>query len=471
MLNFSHYTLALFLVCAITLQNVSWVYSNEMNVQYRHSFSELPINFSQEVTSLSRLHVQETDLGYDVPGLIRYQQILNNGRKTFAEVSGILDEDDPLEDFTGYLQDPVNWDPTQFIDRRFLYDANIGFQQRGHLLGGTHTVRVGLEAHAEEAHIHYVSPTNYRSLEAAGHSNLIDIGYAPYLTLHSTPVDWITLHGDARIRFLHFDTQNVCRTTCSVQPNSLEDRVIPSVRGNFIFHPWQSTAIFMNVGTGYHSFRDREPIGSTVIEQLTQVTSYEVGMRIRPHDAMEISASIWQVDLGSDRAFLEDGEEVQVTGSSRRQGIQLMTTLSMPKNILVSGNLTLAQATHRRAGSQIPLTPTLTVEASVNKNWGKGWESTFHTRHIGRRTDHENPNITLRPLTTFDFMTDYHLDQTSQHGQISWSFGILNLTNTTAPFTQFFFDSQHGGEQAQVFTLNYFPGQPRMVVSGVTWEF
>ena len=56
----------------------------------------------------------------------------------------------------------------------------------------------------------------------------------------------------------------------------------------------------MKFGTGYHSFQDREPIGSTAVEQLSQGTSVEVGMRVQPDIGIKVAASIWQVDLDSD---------------------------------------------------------------------------------------------------------------------------------------------------------------------------
>ncbi|WP_454064817.1 hypothetical protein [Candidatus Nitrospira salsa] len=75
------------------LPNESWVYSKDM-------YNLLDLNNPQ------------IELAYDIQNTFRYQQTIGTRMEAFPEVSGILDENDPLEKFEAYLLDPVNWDPT-----------------------------------------------------------------------------------------------------------------------------------------------------------------------------------------------------------------------------------------------------------------------------------------------------------------------------------------------------------------------
>ena len=413
----------------------------------------------------------ENELTYHIPGTIHFRNIMSNNRESFLEVSGVLDEDDPLEEFVSYLRDPVNWDPTQFIERRFIYEANMGWQQQHIAEGENHAIQVGLETHAEEALVNYFSPTKLRIRQDTSHLNLTDIRYAPYMTWRLTPRDWISLKGDARVNFLHFDIHNVCRTTCSLQANRVSQTVIPSFQGNLIVRPFQNTELFMNIGTGYHSFEDREPIGSTVTEQLTQTVSYQIGTRIQFREGFEVLASVWHVDLGSERVFLEDGDQVLNTGSSIRQGMSLKTRLRIFEVFSISGGWGFFQSTFNQTGRKIPLAPSFMADSTVTGQWGEGWTSSFHLQHIGQRTDSENQNITLPAFTTFDFTTSYQFDDLSHTNTVDLMFGILNLTNRTGGYTQFNFDSQLGAEYAQVFNLSYFPGRSRTIIGGITWKF
>ncbi|GJL52634.1 MAG: hypothetical protein NPIRA01_38610 [Nitrospirales bacterium] len=82
--------------------------------------------------------------------------------EAFPEVSGILDEEDSLEEFGAYLLDPVNCGPTLYTDQRFIYHTHIGVRQQGRFWGKQHIVRLGIETHAEETRIHYTSSTYAR---------------------------------------------------------------------------------------------------------------------------------------------------------------------------------------------------------------------------------------------------------------------------------------------------------------------
>ena len=295
--------------------------------------------------------------------------------------------------------------------------------------------------------------------------------YAPYLTLRSTPLDWITFLGDVRTNFLHYDTQNVCHTTCSLEPSNVQKRVLTSAQGNLILHPWHDTDIFINVGTGYHSFQDREPIGSTTVEQLSQVISYQIGLRFALSQETNVSASLWQVNLNSDRIFFGEGGEAQITGSSTRRGIQLKGNISMPKDVLIFGNIAYGRSTLRRSGERILLAPAVTIEAAVNKNWGQRWASTFLIRHIGQRRGSDNTGSTLPPFTSFDLTTNYQFKESATQGRAEVFLGVINVSNSYAPYSQLFFDTGWESEYSQVFNINYFPGQSRTIIGGMTWDF
>ena len=471
MLIVSSYKFHLFLALLMIFLHASWTYANETKTQNDLLLTDLNHHSVQEIASLPHLHPQKKEFIYYAPGHIRYQHLLNNGREVFAEFSGLLDQDDPLEEFTDYLRDPVNWDPTQIIDRRFIYEANVGIHQHINIFNTHASVLLGLAAHAENGHVHYVTPTNTRSTGAINHLNLIDIRYAPYLTLRTTPVDWITFHGDARMHVLHFDTQNVCSRTCSIQPNNFKDRIFPNVQGTLRIHAGQDITAFMHAGTGYHSFQERELIGSTAVEQLNRVTSYHIGIHTTVSEGIEIRAALWQADLNSDRVFFEQGEKIQMTGPSRRRGLQLMADLQMPGNLVVSGNLRYEKTSLRSTGRNIPLNPGMSIEASLKKYWGHRWTSTFSIRHNGHKIDNENQGTSRQRVTTFDLTTNYQLTESAKgyHGEIF--LGIVNLSNADSPYTRLSFEPPFDSADIQEFTIQYFPGQTRTIVGGMTWTY
>jgi len=293
----------------------------------------------------------------------------------------------------------------------------------------------------------------------------------PYFSGEVTPFDWITFRGGTRIHYLHFDTQHVRPAACSLQPINDKDRVIPSMQGHLLIRPWKNTEFSVNVGTGYHSFQNQEPIGNTSVEQLSHARSYQMRVRVQSREDINMSASIWRVDLGADREFLENGNEVLHTEPSRRQGLNFQSRFRFLERVSITGSLTFLKTWIRNTRKSIPHSPTLMADTSVLGEWGAGWYSRFHMHHIGQRNNSGTPRTSLRPFTTFDLTTTYRLNNHSTTNTIEIMFGVINLTNTNGNYTQFFFDSQIELEYAQIFNLGHFPEQPRTIVSGITWKF
>ena len=186
---------------------------------------------------------------------------------------------------------------------------------------------------------------------------------------------------------------------------------------------------------------------------------------------MRLRASFWRANLDNDLVFLNSGEETISSGSSRRLGLNLGAHINLLDWLDVSGGLTFSQAKFQETDAEIPLSPNLTSFATLKGQWENGWSSTLHIRHIGQRADSEDPSSTLPSFTTFDLTNHYALPVSPTIGRVDAFFGMLNITNSTGQHTQFFFDSQLGTNQAPIADLNFFPGQPRMVVGGFSWRF
>ena len=67
--------------------------------------------------------------------------------------------------------------------------------------------------------------------------------------------------------------------------------MIVSTKGNLILGPWAGTEIFLNAGTGFHSNDARAVVSASNVQALPKVTGYEVGLRTRQWDRLEVSAS------------------------------------------------------------------------------------------------------------------------------------------------------------------------------------
>ena len=217
--------------------------------------------------------------------------------------------------------------------------------------------------------------------------------------------------------------------------------------------------------------KGRELVGSIASEQLSGSTAYELGIRTRAVDRVEFMASLWSVDFDSHLVFGGEGESFEERRATRRYGTTLDTRFAMLDWLTMSGGLTFLQSEFRQTGSPVPHSPHVTSYASLDSQWGNGWTSSLSMQHIGRRPVGIKESSSLPSMTTFDLTTQYRVPIPSTESRLDVVFGLLNFTNTTRPYTQFSFNTQLGVDQSPIIDLNYFPGQPRMAVAGLSWSY
>ena len=246
-----------------------------------------------------------------IPGFLSFKQSLDSNRHGFFEFSGELEEDDPTDGFISYLHNPLNWDPSGETERTFTYGSHLGLTHSGRVLGGASTIRFGLQSRLENVQVQNLTSQGRTSLTTGQPSDLINVTYAPYLTLESTPFSWLRLTGDLRADVTHSAVQNICGTNCPAEPEGPRNEFVPSVKGNLIVKPWANTELYLNVGSGFYSHEERELIGSTESEQLSRSTAYELGIRTRAGDNVELMASLWGADHDFNFMFFGDGEPIE----------------------------------------------------------------------------------------------------------------------------------------------------------------
>lgn len=413
----------------------------------------------------------DTEIVRFKPRSLEFQKPLGFYSRIFAELSGQLDVDDPRSDFLSYIEDPINWDPTEQVLTPYVYGGEIGYQHTGTMLTVPGNISIGVQTRLEQAQVGYRTNIGEQAFTSQQPLTLLDGVYSPYLVVQSQPLPWFRFLGDFRMDVLSYDAQGVCRIACSQEPKGETDEIIPSFRGNVILGPWFGTEGFLNIGSGFYSNEEREPSGSTAVERLARSTIYEVGVRSRPWETINLMASVWSAQLASERVFLDQGDTTEKRGPSKRLGINVGSEMKLSDRFSVASQLTWSQAKDRTTGSNIPLAPEWIANITLTSLWGNGWSTSLNTTYIGTRPDEEGSTTTLPASTTMDLTARYQAPISPAKGTLEFSLGILNMTNSIGPSSQFLFDSQLGTNQTPTAELNYFPGQPRMLVGGISWVY
>jgi outer membrane receptor protein involved in Fe transport len=388
----------------------------------------------------------------------------------FANAYGQYYRLDLFTNFTFFLNDPVNGDGIQQSDRRVMYGGDIGYKQRGEVLGLPSIGTVGFQTRVDNIHARLGTQTARMPTGPTTDSDILEASYAPFVKAEVQPTSWMRLSGGLRAETFTFDVRNRCET-CAEQPAGRTSSGIVLPKMNLILGPWAGTELFVNYGEGYHSNDARSAVtpGSS---PLARAKSYEVGIRSRPwgQEGIELIATAWRLDLQSELVFVGDAGTTEIRGSSRREGVEVAARGQVWGPLYVNGSVTWTKAEFRN-GDAIPLAPEVTGYGALLLKWPEGLTSQLQATYLGVRPLNEERSIKAPSWIDFDLTERYQLPIKLSHGRLEAFLFVQNLFNTKWEQATFAFASRLRNEPAPVTDIHFVPGNPRMVVGGVAWYF
>ncbi len=392
------------------------------------------------------------------------------GGQFFANAYGQYYRLDLFTNFTFFLNDPVNGDGIQQSDRRVVYGGDIGYKQRGEVLGLPSIGTIGFQTRVDDIHARLGTQTTRMPTGTTTDSDVLEASYAPFVKAEVQPTSWMRLAGGLRGETFTFDVRNRC-ATCAEQPAGRTSSGIVLPKMNLILGPWASTEFFANYGEGFHSNDARSAVapGSS---PLARARSYEIGVRSIPWgpEGVELIATIWRLDLQSELVFVGDEGTTEIRGPSRRAGVEVAARGQVWGPLYVNGSFTWTHAEFRN-GDAIPLAPEYTAYGAMILKWPEGLTSQLQATYLGVRPLIEDRSIASPSWLTFDLSERYRLPITLPHGRMEAFFFVRNLFNTEWEQAIFAFESRLKTEAAGVTDIHFVPGNPRTFMGGVAWYF
>lgn len=402
---------------------------------------------------------------------LNYHYDTTSGGQFFANAYGQYYRLDLFTNFTFFLNDPANGDGIQQSDRRVMYGGDLGYKQQGEVLGVPSIGTVGFQTRVDNIHARLGTQTTRMPTGATTDSDILEVSYAPYVKAEVQPTLWMRLAGGLRAESFTFDVRNRC-STCAEQPAGRTSSGIVLPKMNLILGPWASTEFFANYGEGYHSNDARSAVapGSS---PLARVKSYEVGVRSKPWgpEGVELTATLWRLDLKSELVFAGDAGTTEIRGASRREGVELGARGQVWGPIYLNGSVTWTKAEFLN-GDAIPLAPEVTAYGAVLVRWPEGLTSQLQATYLGVRPLREDRSVKAPSWIDFDLSERYQLPITLSHGRLEAFLFVQNLFDTKWEGATFAFTSRLPNEPAGgVQDIHFVPGNPRFFMGGVAWYF
>jgi outer membrane receptor protein involved in Fe transport len=400
---------------------------------------------------------------------LNYHYDTTSGGLFFANAYGQYYRLDLFTNFT-FFNDPANGDGIQQSDRRVVYGGDIGYKQRGEVLGLPSIGTVGFQTRVDNIHARLGTQTTRMPTGTTTDSDILEASYAPFVKAEVQPTSWMRLAGGLRAETFTFDVRNRC-AACVEQPAGRTNSGIVLPKMNLILGPWASTEFFANYGEGYHSNDARSAV-ATGSSPLARAKSYEVGVRSKPWgpEGVELLATLWRLDLKSELVFVGDAGTTEIRGASRREGVEVAARGQVWGPLYVNGSFTWTHAEFRN-GDAIPLAPKYTAYGAVILKWPEGLTSQLQATYLGVRPLIEDRSMTSPSWITFDLSERYRLPMTLPHGSMEAFLFVQNLFNTEWEQAIFAFESRLRNEAAPVNDIHFVPGNPRTFMGGVAWYF
>jgi hypothetical protein len=298
--------------------------------------------------------------------------------------------------------------------------------------------------------------------------------YAVYASFATTWSDRLRTSFGLRADRFHFDVTSALAENSGTASDSIVSPKLAVVLG-----PWRETELFLNVGQGFHSNDAR---GATIsvdptdgvspadrVDPLVSAMGADIGMRTAIADDVQVSLSLWRLDLDSELVFVGDAGLTEASRASTRRGVELSAIWNPVQWLIVDADLAWSRARfddHDAAGDRIPGAVERVASLGLALDHPDGWFGGARLRHFGAAPLVEDGRVESRETTLVNVEAGFRFSE-----RLQLSAAVFNLLGSRATDIAYYYASQLPGEAVPVSDLHFHPVEPRTVRVTLTGSF
>ena len=356
-------------------------------------------------------------------------------------------------DFTFFFNDPVNGDEINQSETRNLFGFNSKLSNK-HIFNSwelTSIYGAGFRSDAtDDSKLAHVVKREF--LENIKLGDITETNAFAFIQQQAAFGKWFI---DAGVRFdyLHFNYFDKLTTT----QQAAQGKSIVSPKINIQYTVNKDFQLYVKAGKGFHSNDTRVVIANEGKQILPAAYGGDIGFIFKPTKKLLLNVAAWYLYLDQEFVYVGDDGNIEPSGKTRREGIDIIARYQLANNLFTNLNLNI---TRPRAIGQlkgedyIPLAPTVSSTGGIfyKKKYGVNGSLTY--RYIKSRPANEDNSIVAKGY----FIADTAINYTRHKYEIGIAFE--NLFNTKWNEAQFATESRLRNEPAPVTELNFTPGTP-----------
>ncbi|NNE34259.1 MAG: TonB-dependent receptor, partial [Rhodothermales bacterium] len=408
-----------------------------------------------------------------------------------------------FSNFTYFLEDPINGDMIEQTDDRTLLGMN-GRYSMNHSIGQVFAkASLGGGFRSDDAVVTlWQSPNRLRSQSLVDalvtERNLYlwaqeELIISPMVRMQlGLRGDYFTYNVDDRLEGVESDRPHASGYS---QQNIISPKV------SLVVSPSESVDLFANFGTSFHSndaraivqgrrvsdlytvylrqglteseIRDRFASQNLDLRQneigtLPRAIGEEIGWRIKVGRRLNFATAIWLLDLENEYVYVGDAGITELSGKSRRYGVDIEARSSLKPWLTADADLNLSRGyfvDEPDNANDIPLAPTVTSTGGLTAMHPDGFQAGFRYIHIGDRPANEDGSVTAEGFTLLNLFASHAF------GHLRASVTLENILNIDWNEAQFDTESRLQNEVSSVSELHFTPGNPRNIRLGLSYLF
>ncbi|OAF19452.1 TonB-dependent receptor [Bradyrhizobium neotropicale] len=380
-----------------------------------------------------------------------------------------------FNDFTYFLDNPVNGDQFSQLDRRTLggFDARHAFDWR---FAGVETqTRVGVQSRYDDIHVGLFK-TEQRAWLSTVRDDRVQEGNVGLWTDTTTRwTDWLRTTVGIREDFF---AGHVFSDTPENSGNAQASMASP--KAGIVLGPWYKTEFYGNAGYGLHSNDIR---GATItvdpndkvtpldrVPLLVRSRGAEVGIRTKAIENLTSSLAVFVLDFDSELLFVGDAGTTEPSRPSRRLGVEWTNQYKPLPWVTVDLDVAYTRARFTDfdpAGDSIPGAPAWVASGAVTLGGDTGWFGALKARYFGPRPLIEDDSVRSQPSLIFNARAGYKFDN-----GLRLQLDVLNLFNARTNQIEYYYLSRLPGEPIDgVGDRHVHPAEPLAVRLTVAARF
>jgi TonB-dependent Receptor Plug Domain len=370
----------------------------------------------------------------------QWQHKGDDGSVTRANMYGYYYSLHIFSNFTFFLQDPVQGDQLDQIDRRWVTGGAVSHQWNSVLAGDRVVNTVGLQLRNDAIPHVGLHHTEDRALvNAIVDDSVEEFNGGLYAQSEVKWAEKIRTVVGARGSYYHIDV-----TARDTPENSgKKDSAIFSPKGSLILGPFNKTEFYLNGGYSYHSNDARGVVGALAPDFtgqsppapqpttpfLVQSRGAEIGARTQAIKGLTSGAALWQLHLAQELVFGGDSGTTTPLRSSDRYGIEWTNTYRINTWLTLNADYSWS---HGRLLGEDPATPGNHIPDAVTTVFSggpsirlpSGWFADLRFRYLGPRALNEDNSGSSRATNLYELAAGYECKR--------YTFGLefLNLFNS-----------------------------------------